>query len=254
MMRATVLLMASLLWIVQMTWTPCQAVRADNQQSCMSQLLHTSHLNSSLIPHIEHLLLRHGLDQATFSTGDYSAVSGLLRHIGIKNPVEIFHIYVSIHNVDDNNNPCGSAATCAATSAGFSCQKAGTAAKRQANGNVQPRTDMFADAIKELQQRLDKLLEARERASQPGAAYTRWGRDDCPAGARVVYSGLAAGAYHRDLGSGANLLCLTSDPIYARYSDYQWGGIIYPTVYKLQNQNEPYSSSYTNAVSAAVRS
>jgi hypothetical protein len=42
--------------------------------------------------------------------------------------------------------------------------------------------------------------------------YTRWGREDCPETAKLVFKGFAAGSYHGHKGSGYNMLCLPQKP------------------------------------------
>ena len=37
------------------------------------------------------------------------------------------------------------------------------------------------------------------------ATYTHWGRSDCPANSRVVYTGFAAGSHHAQTGSGKSV-------------------------------------------------
>ena len=52
--------------------------------------------------------------------------------------------------------------------------------------------------------------------------YVRWGRTVCPCGtgAKIAYSGRAAGSSHSDSGGGANMLCLPDNPDYlSRTSD-----------------------------------
>lgn len=45
--------------------------------------------------------------------------------------------------------------------------------------------------------------------------FTNWGRNDCPAGSSVVYTGQAAGHHYQHHGGGAQLLCLTNSPSWA---------------------------------------
>ena len=47
-----------------------------------------------------------------------------------------------------------------------------------------------------------------------GTTYIRWGHDDCPINADVIYSGRVAGANHTDKGGGSNPQCLPTDPEY----------------------------------------
>ena len=45
-----------------------------------------------------------------------------------------------------------------------------------------------------------------------GAVYVRWGHDQCPSTAQLVYSGRAGGPCYNDPGSGSNPQCLPLDP------------------------------------------
>ena len=49
-----------------------------------------------------------------------------------------------------------------------------------------------------------------------GGLYTRWGNSTCPSvsGTKMVYAGKVGGAYFNHNGSGANYLCMPSDPQY----------------------------------------
>ncbi len=49
-----------------------------------------------------------------------------------------------------------------------------------------------------------------------GLVYTRWGRTTCPRtpGTELVYAGRAGGTYFRDIGGGANYLCMPENPDY----------------------------------------
>ncbi|XP_054768766.2 short-chain collagen C4-like [Lytechinus pictus] len=50
--------------------------------------------------------------------------------------------------------------------------------------------------------------------SLPGAIYIRWGNDECPSGADLIYSGTIGGAHYTQSGSGSNHLCMPDEPIY----------------------------------------
>ncbi len=71
----------------------------------------------------------------------------------------------------------------------------------------------------------------------PGAAgatvYTRWGRNDCPTGANLLYSGVAAGSNFGQPGSGANLQCLSTQPDTDIGSpDFNGGALLYVATYQ----------------------
>jgi len=48
-----------------------------------------------------------------------------------------------------------------------------------------------------------------------GTVYVRWGHDQCPSTAQLVYSGQAGGSWHGN-GGGANPQCLPMDPNYLK--------------------------------------
>ena len=52
-----------------------------------------------------------------------------------------------------------------------------------------------------------------------GVVYTRWGKTSCPnvTGTELVYAGRAGGSWHRQMGGGANYLCMPNDPDYLQY-------------------------------------
>ena len=45
-----------------------------------------------------------------------------------------------------------------------------------------------------------------------GTVYVRWGHDQCPLTAQLVYSGRAGGPYYTQSGGGSNPQCLPLDP------------------------------------------
>ena len=51
-----------------------------------------------------------------------------------------------------------------------------------------------------------------------GATYIRWGRDDCPSTAQLVYNGMAGGSFWDESGGGNNYLCLPYNPQYLSYT------------------------------------
>ena len=49
-----------------------------------------------------------------------------------------------------------------------------------------------------------------------GTVYVRWGHDQCPSTAQLVYFGRAGGSGHSDKGDGSNPQRLPLDPNYLR--------------------------------------
>ena len=62
-----------------------------------------------------------------------------------------------------------------------------------------------------------------------GTVYVRWGHDQCPSTARLVYSGRVGGSYHGHSGGGTNPQCLPLDPNFlkpisgAQHRAYMYG-------------------------------
>ena len=65
----------------------------------------------------------------------------------------------------------------------------------------------------------NNLTAGTVNASNIGTVYTRWGREVCPTGATLVYSGYAAGSYYTQSGAGSNHLCLSSSPTWDAFND-----------------------------------
>jgi len=64
--------------------------------------------------------------------------------------------------------------------------------------------------------------------------FVNWGRNDCPSGSTLVYSGPAGGGHYDHSGSGANTMCLTSSPVYATFSDADNNGaLVYGVEYEM---------------------
>jgi hypothetical protein len=63
-------------------------------------------------------------------------------------------------------------------------------------------------------------------ANESGAVYYRWGRKDCPTGAKLLYPGQAVSSRYSHSGSGANPMCLTDTPSWTglQTSDSQQNG------------------------------
>ena len=59
-----------------------------------------------------------------------------------------------------------------------------------------------------------KGLKGDKEDRNGGAVYVRWGHDECPPTAQLVYSGRAGGSNYDQFGSGTNPQCLPLDPNY----------------------------------------
>ena len=47
-----------------------------------------------------------------------------------------------------------------------------------------------------------------------GTVYVRWGHEECPSTAQLVYTGRAAGPHYSHSGGGSNPQCLPLDPMF----------------------------------------
>ena len=57
-----------------------------------------------------------------------------------------------------------------------------------------------------------KGMKGDKEERNGGTVYVRWGHDQCPSTAQLVYSGRAGGPEHRSPGGGSNPQCLPMDP------------------------------------------
>eukprot|EP00117_Sycon_ciliatum_P047156 scpid68756/ scgid33707/ len=209
-------------------------------ECCMGELLSEAGLSSKLAASTKELFRKNGVDQRVFLTDDYNAVAGLLKELGIDSPLDVFHIYSGLHRTDaEVKTLCSPGQICQLNSASeFMCQQNEDKSTREPSG-----LETAINEVRKLEQQLSKVEAKNDTIT---TSFTRWGRSECPSSSTLVYSGWVGGAYHSDLGSGANPQCMPKTPTYGRYSDYQWGGIMYPAVYKMQGQNEPWHAENTD--------
>ena len=67
-----------------------------------------------------------------------------------------------------------------------------------------------------------------------GTVYVRWGHDQCPSTAQLVYSGRAGGSHYNHPGSGGNPQCLPLDPNFLTpiSGDQRYRGLMYGAEYE----------------------
>lgn len=81
--------------------------------------------------------------------------------------------------------------------------------------------------------RTQVVSTAYAHAGPRGVLYVRWGRDDCPTGTTLVYSGFVASGNRLHTGSAANQLCLADTPSWLDFNDAnQEGALLYGTEYE----------------------
>ena len=81
-----------------------------------------------------------------------------------------------------------------------------------------------------------KGMKGDKEERNGGAVYVRWGHDQCPSTAQLVYSGRAGGSKWNDQGGGANPQCLPLDPNFLRNvsGDQNWRALMYGAEYELR--------------------
>ena len=75
---------------------------------------------------------------------------------------------------------------------------------------------MYADTVETIQANDNdgsEMEDCKEDNNGPGGSvYVRWGHDECPSTAQLVYSGRAGGSDRKHSGGGSNPQCLPLDP------------------------------------------
>ena len=72
---------------------------------------------------------------------------------------------------------------------------------------------MYAENVETIQDNSNEgSVEDCKGYNGGGTVYVRWGHDECPSTAQLVYSGRAGGSYYHQPGGGSNPQCLPLDP------------------------------------------
>jgi len=72
-----------------------------------------------------------------------------------------------------------------------------------------------------------------EKEKSTGTVYVRWGHDQCPSTAQLVYSGRAGGSHFTHRGGGSNSQCLPMDPNFlTQISGTQYRALMYGAEYE----------------------
>ena len=78
-----------------------------------------------------------------------------------------------------------------------------------------------------------KGIKGDKEERNGGTVYVRWGHDECPSTAQLVYSGRAGGPHYTHAGGGSNPQCLPMDPNFLTpISGIQFRGYIYGAEYQ----------------------
>ena len=80
-----------------------------------------------------------------------------------------------------------------------------------------------------------------------GTVYVRWGHDQCPSTAQLVYSGRAGGPYYNQHGGGSNPQCLPLDPNFLTpISGSQNRALMYGAEYQTDTDSNSHVHGRTN--------
>ena len=71
---------------------------------------------------------------------------------------------------------------------------------------------VYADNVETIQDNSNNGGSEKKNYNGGGTVYVRWGHDQCPSTAQLVYSGRAGGPQHTHSGGGSNPQCLPLDP------------------------------------------
>lgn len=87
-----------------------------------------------------------------------------------------------------------------------------------------------------------------------GSVYIRWGNNECPETASLVYGGIAGGANFEDIGGGTNPQCLPWNPTYKSSDNGERDDVFSATIYgsEYQLHGELGKASHQSDVPCAV--
>ncbi|HEW98346.1 MAG: hypothetical protein DRR16_09750 [Candidatus Parabeggiatoa sp. nov. 3] len=87
---------------------------------------------------------------------------------------------------------------------------------------------------------LAQIAKIKTQTGVGNVSYTRWGRNECPEGASLIYKGIAASGAHNQSGGISSLLCLIDKPTFAtdKVNDGNYdGALLYGTEYETNNKS-----------------
>ncbi|XP_071495074.1 uncharacterized protein [Diadema antillarum] len=89
--------------------------------------------------------------------------------------------------------------------------------------------DESPEPVEESEETISAGEETRCDNKTNGALYVRWGKPDCPQGAKLVYSGSVGGELYTHAGGTSNYLCLPDQPIYDEVETvaHGWRGLVF---------------------------
>ena len=71
---------------------------------------------------------------------------------------------------------------------------------------------VYADNVEAIHNSNEGSVEECKGYNRGTTVYVRWGHDECPSTAQLVYSGRAGGSFYNQTGGGSNPQCLPLDP------------------------------------------
>ena len=87
-----------------------------------------------------------------------------------------------------------------------------------------------------------KGIKGDKEERNGGTVYVRWGHNQCPSTAQILYSGRAGGSYYDNSGGGSNPQCLPLDPNFLTQVSGDQSGRAY--MYGAEYQTETDHNSY----------
>ena len=100
-----------------------------------------------------------------------------------------------------------------------------------------------------------KGIKGDKEERNGGTVYVRWGHDQCPSTAQLVYSGRAGGTYYSHAGGGSNTQCLPLDPNFLPEikGRQTYRGYMYGAEYKIDtDSSSPIHGRHSTDVPCAV--
>ena len=87
-----------------------------------------------------------------------------------------------------------------------------------------------------------------------GTVYVRWGHDQCPSTAQLVYSGRVGGPHYTQPGSGSNPQCLPLDPNFLTPINKHklWRGLIYGAEYETITDSNNHNAYHVQFVMSVI--
>ena len=106
---------------------------------------------------------------------------------------------------------------------------------------------MYADNVETIQDNSnegysnEESMEECKGGDRGGSVYVRWGHDQCPSTAQLVYSGRAGGSQHSQSGGGSDPQCLPLDPNFlTEISGIQSRALIFGAEYETLTDSNSY--------------